>query len=97
MKKIIIAMPLIIIVMFIFVSFISINLEFNDTLDTFISGKNIDNKVIETEIGTEASKFYSDKSLIKLYNKHGTLFVDFNNNLYKIDLKEIKNKIKNIF
>lgn len=79
--------------MFVLLCCIKINVVFNDNISSFDIDKS-DNNLNNEKIGINTSKFYSDKSPIKLYNRQGTIFVDLNNKLYKIDLKEIINFLK---
>ena len=77
--------------------FIVINISFNRDMTTFTNSYRNNTELINSKFGNSAQKFYSDKSIIKLYNRQGVIFIDLNNNLYKIDLTDIKNKIKNMF
>lgn len=97
MKKKILAIPLIMILLMVLCSFVVINISFNRDMTTFTNNYKKNAELMNSKIGNSAQKFYSDKSIIKLYNRRGVIFIDLNNNLYKIDLTEIKNKIKNIF
>lgn len=97
MKKKILAIPIIMILIMVLCGFIVINISFNRDMTTFTNSYRKNTELINSKFGNSAQKFYSDKSIIKLYNRQGVIFIDLNNNLYKIDLTDIKNKIKNMF
>lgn len=94
MKKKLFIFSIFIILFVVFGALIKVNLVLNDNTASLESlNGSVDKSLLSSELGKGVSKLYSDKSQIKLYNKDDVYYIDLDNKLYKIDLRDIKAKL----
>ncbi|GKX65563.1 hypothetical protein [Inconstantimicrobium mannanitabidum] len=94
MKRKLFIFSIFIILFVVFGALVKVNLVLNDNTASLESlNGSVDKSLLSSELGKGVSKLYSDKSQIKLYNKDDVYYIDLDNKLYKIDLRDIKAKL----